>query len=328
MGVDVRAIVTLPPSAPFAEDVARHPLCAGIRLNTVMPIAGPPRAVLERLSALGVPLWVDLKGRQLRVVGAAIPPFTEVRVSHRVQVNVPALAFFNDGEEQARIVAVDGDRLILEDGPRRLVGPGESLNILDPSLAIHGTLTDTDRAYLDAMRDLGLRNVMLSFVEREEDAIEVEEALPDANLVLKIESTRGIDFARRLGGKATPKLPGRTDAEDEAIYSLSASAASPPPHRHRLMAARGDLYVEVLRPHRILGALRDILAADPDAIVASRLFNSLSRGTVPDCADIGDAAHLMTLGYRTFMLGDDVCLARDSVLAALNLLGAVAAELG
>ncbi|EYF01112.1 hypothetical protein [Chondromyces apiculatus] len=326
--MDVRAIVTLPPYAPFAEDVARHPLCAGIRLNTVMPIAGPPRAVLERLSALGVPLWVDLKGRQLRVVGAAIPPFTEVRVSHRVQVNVPALAFFNDGEEQARIVAVDGDRLILEDGPRRLVGPGESINILDPSLAILGTLTDTDRAYLDAMRDLGLRNVMLSFVEREEDAIEVEEALPDANLVLKIESPRGIDFARRLGGKAAPKLPGRTDAEDEAISSLSASAASPPPRRHRLMAARGDLYVEVLRPHRILGALRDILAADPNAIVASRLFNSLSRSTVPDCADISDAAYLMTLGYRTFMLGDDVCLARDSVLAALNLLGAVAAELG
>ena len=31
---------------------------------------------LERLRGHGVPLWVDLKGRQLRVVGAAVPPYT------------------------------------------------------------------------------------------------------------------------------------------------------------------------------------------------------------------------------------------------------------
>jgi len=35
----------------------------------------------------------------------------------------------------------------------------------------------------------------------------------------------------------------------------------------------------------------------------------------------------MALGYRTFLLGDDVCLRRDSVLAALNFLGAVAGEM-
>jgi hypothetical protein len=39
-------------------------------------------------------------------------------------------------------VDVDGDRLILEDGPRRLVGPGESVNIVHPSLEIEGTLTE------------------------------------------------------------------------------------------------------------------------------------------------------------------------------------------
>lgn len=298
----VRAIVTVPPYAPFLDEVARHPLVAGLRLNTVMPIKGAPEAVLERLSALGQPLWVDLKGRQLRVVGAAIPPFTEVRVSHPVRVDVPADAFFDDGREHARLVAVDGDRLILEDGPRRLVGPGESVNIVHPSLEVLGTLTDTDRAYLAAMRALGLRNVMLSFAERPEDAAEVEEALPGADIVLKIESLRGLDFARRL--------------------------ARSPDHHARLMAARGDLYVEVLRPHRVLGALREILAADPGAIVASRLFPSLARGPVPDAPDLGDAAFLMLLGYRTFMLGDEVCLARDAVMAALNLLEDIAAELG
>jgi len=308
--MEVRAIVTLPPYASFAEEVARHPIVAGIRLNTVMPIKGPPVPVLERLSALGTPLWVDLKGRQLRVVGAAIPPFTEVRVSHPVRVNTPAVAFFSDGREHARVVAVDGDRLILEDGPRRLIGPGESLNIVDPSLQIDGILTDTDRAYLAAMRELGLRKVMLSFAEQASDLAEVEAALPDADVVLKIESPRGIDYARRMA----------------AERATSAGAASPP--RARLMAARGDLYVEVLRPHRIVSALRQVITADPDAIAASRLFSSLARADVPDCADITDVAYLMSLGYRTFMLGDDVCLARDSVLAALNLLEAVAAEAG
>jgi pyruvate kinase len=92
------------------------------------------------------------------------------------------------------------------------------------------------------------------------------------------------------------------------------------------MAARGDLYVEVLRPHRIIGALRDIIAADPQAVVASRILDSLAYDPVPESADIGDVAYLIALGYRTFMLGDVVCLKRDTVLAALNLLEKIAEE--
>lgn len=296
----VRAIVTVPPYATFIEEVARHPIVEGLRLNTVMPIKGPPGPVIQRLAGFGKTLWVDLKGRQLRVVGAAIPPFTEVRVSHKVSLKTPADAFFDDGREHARVVDVDGDRLILEDGPRRLIGPGESVNIVDSSLEILGTLTDTDRAYLAAMRELGEKHVMLSFAERPEDISEVREALPDASLVLKIESQRGLDFAGAIPSNCGQK---------------------------RLMAARGDLYVEVLRPHRIISALRRVIAADPEAIVASRLFPSLSVREVPESPDIGDAAFLMQLGYRTFMLGDDVCLRRDSVMSALNLLEAVAKEL-
>ncbi|MEW6277699.1 MAG: hypothetical protein AB1758_03675 [Candidatus Eremiobacterota bacterium] len=295
--MNIRAIVTVPPYADFLEEVAAHPLVEGLRLNTVMPLKGGPREVLARLSRQGKPLWVDLKGRQLRVVGAAIPPFTEVRISHPVRFTPPATAFFSDGREEARVVEVDGDRLILQDGPRRLIGPGESVNLLAPDLQIEGGLTATDRAYLAAMSELGLRRVMLSFTERPEDVREVESLLPGAEVVCKIESTRGLEFARR----------------HEARYG-------------RLMAARGDLYVEVLRPHRILSALRDVLRADPQAVVASRLFGSLARHDVPEAADLGDAAFLLTLGYRTFMLGDEVCLRRDSVLAALNLLGAVARE--
>ena len=293
----VNAIVTVPPYADFLDEVAVHPLLSGLRLNTVMPLRTGPAEALARLGAYGQPLWVDLKGRQLRVVGAAVPPYTEVRLSHRIRVPTPVDAFFSDGTECVRVMAVDGERLILEDGPRRLVGPGESVNIIHPALEIEGTLTDTDRAYLAAMADAGLKQVMLSYVEHPSDVEEVQRLLPGAEVMCKIETQRGLAFARRHGA------------------SLG-----------RLMAARGDLYVEVLRPHKIVGALRDIIVSDPQAVVASRLFDSLARDPVPESADIGDVAFLLAFGYRTFLLGDAICLRRDSVLEALNLLQAVAGE--
>jgi pyruvate kinase len=290
-------IVTVPPYAGFLAEGARHPLVRGLRLNTVMPLREPPVEALRRLAGFGQPLWVDLKGRQLRVVGAAIPPYSEVHLSHPIQVDTPVDAFFSDGLEVAQVVAVDGDRLILGDGPRRLVGPGESVNIIDPSLKIEGTLTATDRTYLEAMAELGLTKVMLSYVEEPGDAEEVRALLPGAELVLKIETQKGLGYARLH--KAT---------------------------QGRLMAARGDLYVEVLRPHRIIPALKTIIAADPQAIAASRIFDSLVMGPVPSCADIGDLGFLIQLGYRTFMLGDAQCLRRETVIEALNLLEAVAEQ--
>ncbi|MFZ5819669.1 MAG: hypothetical protein ACOYYJ_07195 [Chloroflexota bacterium] len=289
MGISV--IVTAPPYADFLAEVAAHPLVRGFRLNTVMPLREGPREALERLSAYGQPVWVDLKGRQLRVVGAAIPPYTEVTLSHAIRVPTPVDAYFSDGNERARVAAVDGKRLILADGPRRLVGPGESVNIVHPALEILGTLTEADHAYLEAMKALDMKQVMLSYVESPSDAAEVLQLLPGAELLLKIETQRGLDYAERHG----------------AGYG-------------RLVAARGDLYVEVLRPHRIAPALKAIIAADPQAIAASRLFDSLTFQSVPASADIGDAAFLLEIGYRAFLLGDQVCLRRDSVIEALNLL--------
>lgn len=303
----MNTIVTTPPYADFLAEVAAHPIVSGFRLNTVMPLRESHREVLQRLSKIisarggvpaaedgglsDVPLWVDLKGRQLRVVGAAIPPYTEVKLSHPIKVETPVDAYFSDGNERVKVAAVDGDRLILADGPRRLVGPGESVNIMHPSLKIEGTLTETDKTYLAAMKDLGMTKVMLSYVESVEDVDEVKSLLPNAEVILKIETQRGLDFARKHGSK----------------------------HGH-LMAARGDLYVEVLRPHKVANAVKTIIRADKDAIVASRILDSLAYQPVPVSADIGDVAFLLEIGYRTFMLGDQVCLRRDTVLEALNLL--------
>lgn len=287
----MQVIVTAPPYADYLQEVVEHPLVCGLRLNTVMPLREGPEEAIRRLQVLGKPLWVDLKGRQLRVVGAAVPPFTEVRISHPIRVHTPADVFFSDGSEHARLVAVDGDRLILESGPRRVVGPGESLNIVHPSLEILGTLTETDQAYLAAMRSLKLNQVMLSYVESVSDLQEVRELLPSAEILLKIETHKGLAFAREYGG------------------SLG-----------RLVAARGDLYVEVLRPHKIVPALREIIRVDPNAIVASRILDSLAFNPVPVSAEISDVAFLLSLGYRTFLLGDAICLQREPLLEALNLL--------
>lgn len=293
----VQAIVTAPPYAPFLKEVAEHPLVSGLRLNTVMPLKGEPEEALATLHALGQPLWVDLKGRQLRVNEAAVPPYTEVHLSHPIRVNTPVDAFFSEGTECVRVAAVDGNRLILEDGPRRLIGPGESVNIIHPSLEIEGTLTETDRTYLATMRELNLKRVMLSYVESPQDVEEVQQLLPEAKCMLKIETLRGLSYIREHGCS-----------------------------QGRLVAGRGDLYVEVLRPHRIVGALREIIAQDPEALVASRIFDSLAYHPVPASADIGDVAFLLSLGYQTFLLGDAICFQRDTVLEALNLLQAISGQ--
>jgi hypothetical protein len=287
----LQVVVTVPPHADFLEEVAGHPLVGGLRLNTVMPLKGTIHDTLQRLAGLGQPLWVDLKGRQLRVAEPALPPFTAVRLSHRIEVDTPTTALFGNGEEAVRVLAVDGDRLILEDGPRRILGPGESVNIVDPSLVIHGRLTAQDEAYLHAMAELGLRRVMMSFAEEEEDLEAVRALLPEAELVAKIESQKGLRFAPRA------------DA--------------------RLMAARGDLFLELERPHHVLRALRALLAVDPHTLVASRICDSLAWQDEPTCADISDIACLLGLGCRTLMLGDEVCMRRDSVIAALNLIECV-----
>ncbi len=294
----LKVIVTVPPYADFIEAVVSHPMVHGLRLNTVMPIKESPCEILQKITAYGKPLWVDLKSRQLRVVGAAIPPFTTLTISHPIRVNLPADIYFSDGSSKARIMAVDGNQLILDDGPQRLVGPGESINIPDPSLIVDGLLTGTDLAYLQAMQTLGLTKVMLSYVEDPADLQAVKNHLPQAEILAKIESNKGLAFVRKFKTQFG-----------------------------HLMAARGDLFLEVERPHRIIEALQTVIYADPLAFVASRLFDSLVSSPTPSSADISDAALLIKLGYRNFMFGDEICLHRETILAGLNLLQAIAGQI-
>lgn len=289
----VEAIVTIPPYAPFIGDVVKHPLVKGLRLNTVMPTKGSLEDTLKRLQdqVKDKELWIDLKCRQLRTKTFGVPPFTEIELTHNISVDTPVTAYFSDGKESAIVLAVEGNKLIMQEGPKRVIGPGESINIPHYSLKIDGFLTETDQKYLDAGRKIGLKNYMISFVESKDDVTKFQEFYPEANIVAKIESRKGSDYITN-------------DWHNEA----------------RLMGARGDLYVELKKPHQIIRVMQEIITKDPNAIAASRIFGSFSQSLEPSCADIGDVDSLMRIGYKTLMLGDDICQRRESVLSALNLL--------
>ena len=289
-------IATVPPYAPFIKEVARHPVVSGLRLNTVMPVKDSLDDVLKRMQddSNGKPVWIDLKARQLRTIGYWVPPYTEVRLSHAIEVETPVTAYFGNGKEHATIVGVDGNKLIFLEGPPRIVGPGESVNIPHKSLKIYGGLTKQDRKYIEAAQKTGTHTYMLSFVESLDDIKALKELDPNANIVAKIESVKGLDFVKNK-------------YENQA----------------QLMAARGDLYIEVNRPHEVLDAVELIVEKDPNAIAASRILSSMARSAEPTCEDLSDVAYLLKTGYKTLMLGDEVCLRRESIMGALNVAEAI-----
>ncbi len=292
-----KAIVTIPPHAPFIPEVAQHPAVSGLRLNTVMPVKGTLEDTLKRLKDIAgeKDLWIDLKGRQLRVKTFGVPPFTTIELSHNIEVDTPVTAYFSGGLQHATVLEVDGNKLIMQEGPKKVVGPGESVNIIHKSLKIDGYLTDMDKRYIEAANNAGLHSYMLSFVEGKLDIDDLKKLDNKADIVAKIESIKGMNYASNEWKKES-----------------------------RLMAARGDLYIELKMPHHILEAVETIISKDSDAIAASRILPSLAYSLEPSCEDIGDLDNLLRVGYKTVMLGDEVCLNRDSVISALNLFESIA----
>jgi len=296
--MSLTAIVTVPPYAPFIDEVVKHPIVSGLRLNTVMPIKeGKLEETVKRLrdQARDKDLYIDLKCRQLRVKTFGVPPFTKIELTHSISVETPVTAYFSDGEEYATVLEVEGNTLFMQEGPKRVVGPGESINIPHPSLKIAGYLTEKDKEYIKAGSAAGVHKYMLSFFEQQEDEKELLLLDPKAEPIYKIESPRGLQYVKKnFSGKG------------------------------RLMAGRGDLYVELPKPHQIIEAMETIVQKDANAIAASRILTSFSKSYMPSCQDISDVDSLMRMGYRTLMLGDDVCMKRESVLSALNLLDGMA----
>ena len=174
---EVRVIATLPPYVDHRRRIIEHPRVDELRFNSISPLAESRADLLARLhrEAAGKKLWLDLKGRQLRITKFAYLPYAYVTLSHKIDVRLPVDVYFRDCLSRA-VELVDGDKLILSRRPVRVVGEGEPINILDDTLQIAGYLTEGDGAYIEAAKALGLHDYMLSFVERPEDVADADGA--------------------------------------------------------------------------------------------------------------------------------------------------------
>lgn len=302
--MEVEVFVTLPAYADHLEEVAAHELVSAARFNTVLPVREPLPEFLRSWAARVAPrpVWIDLKCRQLRITASAYVPYSYLDISHKIRVRTPVEATFCGGAFRATVRALEngGDRLIVDDVSPVPLGAGMSLAIADPSLVIEGYLTDRDRAFVAAAREVGIHDYMLSYVEQESDLTDLLALDPEARIIAKIESRKGLEFVR-------DGWPRHAD-------------------RVRLMAARGDLFHELERPHQVLNATKRIVRADPRAIAASRLLSGMKRSRVPEHAELADLGYLLELGYRTVMLGDELCHDRAALLGALAVLAATAAD--
>jgi pyruvate kinase len=246
--------------------------------------------VAAEAARAGKRLWIDLKGRQLRIVQWAVPTFGDIVLNHEIEVELPARIIFRGGES-SEIVEVRGNRVFVDPPPATAVGQGQAVNVHARRLEVKGYLTEEDEEYLDACGSLGIFDVMLSFVEGPEDIAVVRSLLPGVRPVLKIESPAGLAFVRSAGPEG-----------------LAGS---------RLMAARDDLMVNIGgNPAEMLPALEELVAIDPETILASRVFHGVEQKGTPSLADFSDVRLMELLGYRTFLLSDGLCLRRFAEAAA------------
>lgn len=320
--------VTLWPSFAHFPRFADDKRLAGIRLNSAMMSNPELDEELQRIGTLkpSVPLFFDVKGRQLRVAEINDnPSYLDLTLNHPISVKTPVVVSFKAGADRGLLgsVAEDGRRLVFQANPHYMVKPGESLHIRHPSLQVHGPLfTRAELSKIEKTRAAGFRRYYLSYVESQRDVDQFLELTGrDVELMLKIENKKGLEFVAN-GFRKRSNL--------------------------RLLAARGDLYIEIDKPHEILGAMKLIIEKDKEACAGSRFllsvlhesiieaFNVVARRDpdkpvngkdllaearkpgVPSCADWHELAWLYDIGYRSVLLCDEICLDGDLLATAVN----------
>lgn len=310
----IEIMATLWPDMPHYKYFMRHPLISGVRLNTAMADETLLAKEMEQAVAesCGTPLYFDVKGRQLRITKVYnVDGNLELDINHPIEVETPTTVLFKAGADRALLKEVkNGDHLVFEGGPQYALRPGESLNIRSPSLKVLGDLfTSQQLRFLDIAMESGIRRYMLSYATSGEEIEELRKIVGPREVIAKIESPAGLKWAE------TYKLP------DNVHY----------------LTARGDLFVEVERPHHILSATRKLIEKDSKAIVGSRILLSLSphkdpntgkvvEETVPSCSDINEIAWLLECGYKRFMFCDGLCLNKNALDRAINVLDAIAKD--
>ncbi len=296
--------LSLDPERHFSQEILHSSLIEGIRCNTAAPIYNLKVKVLKNFQREIYPIkgWIDLKTRELRIIKKATIPYDYLELNHKIEVNTPTAMYYNEGKNVVIIKKVFEENKLIIKLPDNFTGKeiikfgkGASINIPDNSVKIYGYLTQNDREYIEAAKHIGLHNYLLSFVESIEDINELLKLDPNANILAKIESKKGLQFVKN---------------DYEQIKN-----------NVHLLVARADLYIELNRPHEILKALRLIIEKDPNAIAASRILESfIDLKKIPLCADFTDIGFLLEIGYNNLLLGDNLCQNEEALLSALGFL--------
>ncbi len=296
----LQLMVTLWPSFPHFLKFAKDKRISGIRLNSAMisnPELEKELGEIKRLGSI-VPLYFDAKGRQPRVTWVDMENKNnlDIRLNHPISVKTPVRVLFKAGADSAILERLeeDGRRLIFRGGPAYMVSPGESLHILHPSFNIGGQLfTDIEKEKIEKVRKAGFSKYFLSYVECQRDIDEFRELVgKDPLVMLKIENQKGLNFVANNFKKA-----------DNLI----------------LVAARGDLFIELDWPHYILSALKLIIEKDPEACVGSRIL--LSAVNEQKNQKVIEAIKLVRSGSLKDINGSDVDpnhLVHKTLLSMIN----------
>jgi len=287
---DLKLFVTLWPSFPHFNDFSKDNRLSGIRLNSAM-VNGPELEKefnIAKNSGASVPLFFDIKGRQLRVEEDPPSDKLELVLNHPISVKTPCPVLFKAGEDDALLVDIkdNGHRLIFAPRPghpKFAIRKGESIHIREPDLRVSGpTFTNIEKKKIEMARKFGFTKFFLSYVQTQKDVDEFRELVGrDSEVYLKIEDIKGLKYVE-------------TEFKKEDGLSLC--------------AAMGDLYVEVEQPHNILEAVRTIIKNDPEAMGASRMMLTIMHQPTTDACDFMQLAWMYDQGFRTLMLCDGLCL--------------------
>lgn len=295
-------MVTMCPSFDHFYQFANDPRVDSIRFNSAMitlPELDADLALLKNRTPKA-PVYYDVKGRQMRITKVESQDRNLVlSLNHPIEVKTPTVVLFKAGADVAMLHHIeeteDGQKLIFDGGPNYNLIPGESLYIRDKSFKNLRGLTKEDSVFskleqekIQRVKASGINKFFLSYVENQNDIDLFQEMVGlDAEIWLKIESIEGLKFVQNSFQK-----------RDNLV----------------LVAARGDLFVELDQPHHIIDALKLIIIKDPQACVGSRILLSVVDSPVPSCADLLEIAWLHDIGYRRMLLCDEICL-KENLLA-------------
>ena len=230
-------------------------------------------------------VWIDLKGRQLRITSWANPTYEAIELNHEIEIEYPAKVLFRDGHT-SEIIRCRKNKILLDRSPFHALGKGQSINIKAKSLEIKGYLTNEDKELLRLSEKYGINTFMASFIEEIDDLIEILRINPKAQIISKIETLKGIEFA---------------------LNELT---------KINIMVGRDDLYTNLENSYLIIKYLKELIKKDQNAICASKIFTSLERSDEVDLKDYEDLELMYQYGYKTFMLQDD--LKGPKLIKALN----------